>query len=277
MITAEKIENAEARCLELVNDGPTHTQYSKYFEDALKRYGAVFLREVVTDCRNGRWIVASRYDEYNSWVVDLRTKHQFGHYNGKDCDIEFSRMVFGLVLEHWLSSNAEAGPKDSAPRKFKEGDIVRIKASRSVGGSDKYKIGEHRKVSGWTVYDRKDCVIVEMKYYRPEDLELVTDEPVLVTPKVRENTGSIFADASNIPRIIIPKETAMSLKIETKTFVNGSDVKLLTVESLVSLISSTEAEIEKLKKLNSKPKKVIARIAELEEGLATLVKHADAE
>lgn len=225
MITADKIEKAEARCIELANDGPAHATYSKYFEAALIKYGAAHLRSIATDCCEGLWNVAGKCAEHNSWVLDIRTKHGFERYNGKNHDTEFSRMVFGYVLDHWLRSNACSTPSPAEKQMMEE----------SVP-------------------------------YTP-----IKDDPAPPSHLDRAiaEQRSYYSSTT--------KETAMSLKIETITFVNGSDISKLTVDSLVSLISSTEKEIEKLEALNSKPKKVLAKINELKTGLAELVKHADAE
>lgn len=96
---------------------------------------------------------------------------------------------------------------------------------------------------------------------------------------LHEATALIESAISRMQRIdsILTKETAMSLKIETKTFVNGAEIAKMNVEGLVTIIRQTEDEIRSLEALESKPKKVVNKIEELKAGLAKLVEHADAE
>lgn len=65
------------------------------------------------------------------------------------------------------------------------------------------------------------------------------------------------------------------IKVETKVFVNGTDIKILSDDTLFQMIQSTEKEIDKLLEIKTKPKKLVARIKELEDGLKTLVETMD--
>ena len=69
----------------------------------------------------------------------------------------------------------------------------------------------------------------------------------------------------------------MQLKIETKTFLNGTDVTTLSAAHLFTTIQEVENEIRRLSSLVNKPKKVADYVAELEAGLAALMKAVDGE
>lgn len=368
MISKKIMEKAEARCLELVNDGPIHAGYSKIFQEALGSCGVEKLRKAVVYYKKGMTYPAYviGYDTLAKWTY-LRDTRKFHYYENDYISISFGWLVFGLVLEHWLSSNAPAEEKKpdvvEQPLKFKVGDIVRIMVSHSRGGSDKLKIGSYHKVMsiewhdpklGPNIYGDGVKIVLAGYYYNPEDLELVesSDEAapkeerkfkkgdvvrVMVLcslggnysihagshgevlgfsswggePCVNVNGNAYRASDLQLVKAvdevedftknpcseiqephyldraiaeqkayyavqsIVNKKEPVMLKIETKTFVNGAEISKLTVEQLVDLITGTETEITKLQALKSKPKKVLAKIEELQEGLARLVEEAD--
>lgn len=72
------------------------------------------------------------------------------------------------------------------------------------------------------------------------------------------------------------KDTTMTIKIETKTFLNGSDISGFTEAALFIQLSEAEREIEKLKAIKTQSKKIAARIAELEQGCIDLATAIDA-
>lgn len=67
------------------------------------------------------------------------------------------------------------------------------------------------------------------------------------------------------------------LKITTKTLLNGKDIAEMSDEQLYDAISAAEAEIKKCEAIEHKPKKLVAKIAELNDGIAALVAHMDAQ
>ncbi len=73
-----------------------------------------------------------------------------------------------------------------------------------------------------------------------------------------------------------PKETTMpAIKIETRTFVNGEDISKWDNSRIYELISMQETEIERLKDIQHKPKRLELEIAEREAGIEALVAHLD--
>lgn len=213
MITKELMDKAAVRCLEIVNDGKCHAKYHPVFKQQLDTYGAEALRQAAAFAKQGKWGWLNGTwptTETGKWT-SLRAQCEMAGYEG----VTQSRVVFGLVLEHWLSSNVSAPAKPVPP---------------------------------WA----EQC--------KPSN-QPVTYEEICNTLDKLAPQGT-------------PKETVM-LKITHATYVNGTDVKTLSVDALVGLISTTEKEIEKLEALGSKPKKVLKKIDELKEGLAELVKIAD--
>lgn len=269
MITKELMNKAEERCLEIVNDGRCHAKYHPVFKQQLDTYGAEALRQAAAFAKQGKWgwLNGTWPDSETSKWTYVRLQCEMAGDGGT----AQSRVVFGLVLEHWLCSNvpAPAKPVPSCKPKLKVGDTVRILTERSYGGSYKLKKG-----SIHTIYKEDDwidgvkCFVVEGSFYKPEMLELV-NQPVTYE-EICDTLDKYFPPAPQGT----PKETVM-LKITHATYVNGTDVKTLSVDALVGLISTTEKEIEKLEALGSKPKKVLKKIEDLKEGLAELVKIAD--
>ena len=69
----------------------------------------------------------------------------------------------------------------------------------------------------------------------------------------------------------------MELKIETKTFLNGTDVNTMSPAHLFAHIQNVENEIRRLSTLVNQPKKVRDYVASLEKGLDSLMKAVDGE
>jgi len=73
----------------------------------------------------------------------------------------------------------------------------------------------------------------------------------------------------------INKEKAMQLNIENRQFVNGTDVKTMTLDDFVQLIGNAGEAIKKLDAVSPKPKALINRIEKLRTGIVTLVNLCD--
>lgn len=312
MLSPPMMEKAEARCLELVNDGEVYKRYDPLFRRAVEKFGVQVMAELAAEAKNGGWVGTVSYSyRFNKipmgFVVDwenLRDSKKFHSHDGKGWGSEFSRTVFGLVLEDWLISYKEVNPTPvikPAPVDYKVGDKVRLLVGVSLGGNTRYAEGSVQEISCTGVnYATIPCVEVKGGYcYRLSDVELVVEEPSHLDRAIAEqkeyyapskSSQQILAEAdaaiakANATLASVDarfkstqKEPAMSIKIETKTFVNGAEIAKMTVEELVSLIQRTEDEIKKLEALANKPKKVLKRIEELQTGLAELVKFADAE
>lgn len=72
------------------------------------------------------------------------------------------------------------------------------------------------------------------------------------------------------------QDTTMTIKIENKLFYNGVDIKMYSDDQLFSEIAKAEAEVERLEKIATKPKKLQAKIDELKEGIKALADAIDA-
>lgn len=67
------------------------------------------------------------------------------------------------------------------------------------------------------------------------------------------------------------------IKIETKTYVNGTDVATLSDSEIYSLIAAQEAQVEELEKIKTKPKKLVAEIEKRKAGIQALVDYLDSK
>lgn len=75
-----------------------------------------------------------------------------------------------------------------------------------------------------------------------------------------------------------PKPKTMEItvnKIETKTFINGSDAATLSDDQIFLLIARTEKDIEKLEAIKEKPKKLTIKITAMKNSVLELIKIVD--
>lgn len=72
------------------------------------------------------------------------------------------------------------------------------------------------------------------------------------------------------------QEPTMNIKIETRTFFNGEDIKGMSDDYLFQQIANAEAEIRRLEAIETKPAKLAARIDALRVGIADLAAAIDA-
>lgn len=90
---------------------------------------------------------------------------------------------------------------------------------------------------------------------------------------VRDGLHKTVCDAHDTATAKLKEPTKM--KIETVTFVNGKDVRMLSVDELLTLVSDSEAEIAKFEKVAHRPKMIDARVVELRDNLRALVSLVD--
>ena len=99
---------------------------------------------------------------------------------------------------------------------------------------------------------------------------------VIFDDPIADNNKAYFRYfSSNIPRK--SQEDTVELKIETKTFLNGTDVNTMSPAHLFAHIQNVENEIRRLSTLVNQPKKVRDYVASLEKGLDSLMKAVDGE
>lgn len=104
------------------------------------------------------------------------------------------------------------------------------------------------------------------------NLEYWKDEPV-----ANAFFSPAFPDELINPATPDPKEDTMSIiKIETKTFVNGTDISTWQNGDIYDLIAKQEAEIKKLEAIENKPKRLQAEIEQRKAGITALVAELDA-
>jgi hypothetical protein len=74
---------------------------------------------------------------------------------------------------------------------------------------------------------------------------------------------------------ITEKETSMSVSVETKHFVSGSDVSTMTPDDLIRSIKNIEQEIKELKAVNIQSVYIGKKVDELRVTLGVVVGHLD--
>lgn len=77
-----------------------------------------------------------------------------------------------------------------------------------------------------------------------------------------------------IPTLFL-EQTEMAKNIETVVMIRGEDAAQKTDEQIFSFIAKLEAEIKSLEAINCKPKKLTARIKELQDDITKLVEYVD--
>lgn len=101
-----------------------------------------------------------------------------------------------------------------------------------------------------------------------------------LTPYARRDVNGypVIEELYRIPAktaYAINKEKTMQLNIENRQFVNGTDVKTMTLDDFVQLIGNAGEAIKKLEAVSPKPKALINRIEKLRTGIVTLVNLCD--
>jgi hypothetical protein len=91
--------------------------------------------------------------------------------------------------------------------------------------------------------------------------------------KAFEQTGGKNPQPQNLPKKGEPMST--NIKIETRTFVNGTDVRNYSDAQLIALIEQAEAEIKRLSSVVTTSSKISARIEELRAGALALARLLD--
>lgn len=138
-------------------------------------------------------------------------------------------------------------------RMFEEGAALRFMCERLERPADGCIAKLHQL--GLIMYDGNDYYIVDKQ--RDDYFDSLKYAPVLIHKPNEE-----------------PTMTAPT--IETKTFIQGEDAATLTDTQIFSKIAKLEAEIEKLDKIQNKPKKLVAVIEKLKEDINKLVEFVDA-
>lgn len=114
------------------------------------------------------------------------------------------------------------------------------------------------------------------KYLHHEVAEKCFSEPDVVDFKTKAFDGTLVFDLVS-PELLTPTpEQNMNIKIESRTFVNGRDIKDYSDNQLFDLISEAEAEARRLEAIETKPAKLTARIEELKTGAKALADAVDA-
>lgn len=94
-------------------------------------------------------------------------------------------------------------------------------------------------------------------------------------PQPDDRLKRVVTRAMRVHRSTKKEPEAMSIKITNRTLVNGQDISNYTDEQLFGLIRNAEGEIKTLNAIENKPQRLVRRIQELHDGVASLVKLLD--
>lgn len=212
-------------------------------------------RVIRTNCGNGGYAQVGQ----EATVVFFEASHDMvyvtypGHCNEKHGG------------EGWVTYNTKRleASDSSVTYEFKPGDRVRVLRTAKThenGWDNSWVPSMDDAVGKEFEVTRVSTTGVHFKHrfegFPPFVLELVNAETTPLTTKVY-------------------KDPPM-LTIESRTFINGADAKDYSDDMLIKKISETEAEIAKLKTIETKSKKIVDRIAQLEAGAKQLAEILDA-
>lgn len=112
---------------------------------------------------------------------------------------------------------------------------------------------------------------------QPRGLE--SDETRYFYVETTTTTGRMTSTTpamQQIPKTQPTEDITMINSIETRIFINGQDASKLSDDTIFDLIRNQEKEIANLEATKTKPKKLTAKIAKMQEDLAALVTYVDA-
>lgn len=98
------------------------------------------------------------------------------------------------------------------------------------------------------------------------DLQLVQFDP---------SSNSYHSLVNTFGQPIKQEEPEMTKTIETVVMINGADASKLSDGQIFDLIGSIEGQIDRLSKIKAQPKKLVARIKELQDDIQKLVEYVD--
>lgn len=133
----------------------------------------------------------------------------------------------------------------------------------------------------WT-YHSTQCSSMEMK----EDIRCYLNRLLNVDQKVGSPSTSLpenyiprhtfIADEPSAPTPTPTKEPTMSIiTITNQTLVNGAEINTMSDSQLFGLIAKQEQEIEAMRKIQAKPKRLVAAIEARQKAIDDLVKLID--
>lgn len=108
-----------------------------------------------------------------------------------------------------------------------------------------------------------------------KEIEQADEEDRLLSGAPDSIERTPYAEACKL-KLTNSKESGMNKKVfEVKSYVFGQDVSTMSDDQLVAAIKTVEAEIDDLKGIKTKSKKIDARIKDLEAGLKSIVETLD--
>ena len=102
-----------------------------------------------------------------------------------------------------------------------------------------------------------------------------TTSPAEIAEHIDKAVSHLTRVSNSLKEILMNKTEI--IKIETKTFLNGTDVNTMSPAHLFAHIQNVENEIRRLSTLVNQPKQVRDYVASLEKGLDSLMKAVDGE
>lgn len=240
-------EDAEIRCIELVNEPRSHAEFSNTVKFVIEEEGEEALQKLIDELSKGEDLSISPLCANNTvfkkvYSVSKRCEPCVGKrklYKGTDAVI-YRNLVLGMCLDY-VWDRPKAANRD-------------VPWGHSAEKAVKEVCEELRKLASETnVLVQSKSVIFGLPEVQP----------------IPANTGELIKFKP------IQKETIM-IKIENKTFFNGADISAYSDDALFGKIQEAEKELERLEAIKNKPKKLEKKIADLKEGIKALVEAVDA-
>lgn len=160
----------------------------------------------------------------------------------------FNTQQARMCIEAWLAKNRLS--------RFQANAYDRELMSQYFCWHWNVTLERHRSDASW-LFDKFDPKEADVALNRPPKSARPCDEP--------------------LPSFTSPPENLMTklIKIETRVFVNGSDVTGFADADLYNLIAEQEKAIAELEKIQAKPKRLQNEITERRAGIEALVKMLD--
>jgi len=108
----------------------------------------------------------------------------------------------------------------------------------------------------------------EKERYVDKSIEELQDEIV-------DHMSNALDSFKQVQEKVAMSDSIKPAKVESHVFVDGIKGSDLTDDQIFAKIASHEAEIERLSKIKTRPKKLLDRITEIEDGISAMVDYVD--
>lgn len=166
---------------------------------------------------------------------------------------------------HQYLSAVVAGRKANGTPPYRlQGSVLKTLCCRAGVQDDWLKLSEYERQQAWEL-------IIDHVYGDEIAGLNPCSEIVLSTHNKRE--VDCFGTNINLEE----KEENMSVTVETKHYVSGTDVNTMSANDLINCVKAIEKEIGELKDINIQSSYVLKKVEELEATLNVVVGHLDSK